>query len=677
MEFNFFCLLINNHIDLGAAPRFRMINEGSIHYKELRGKNFMRKYHKIKKMLILALCMLMLTAIFSGCKKQEAAAVFKAGTYKSEAQGKEGAVKIEVTFSGTKITDIKTIGASETAGIGDTALKSITKQIIDGQTLGVDVVSGATTSSEAILAAVENCVKQAGGNVEALKKVTVKKPGEGKTEKLQTDVVVVGAGASGVSAAVSAADKGANVIIIEKTATIGGASNLSWAGKFIDSSAAIKNGLKVDQEKMISDWIVNNHWRVDSSAIRQYVTKSGETYDWLAKKGYTTQFINFFGEQLHMLPAYDTREGLMKKMLADSVEKNGGKVITETTAKKLITSKTGEVTGVIATKADGTTLEITAKNVIMATGGYAGNKEMVKEAFGFEGVNGGLGQNVGEGLKMSWEAGAKKPDNFGGQMLHQTLARATSKLKTQYDDFQASYPLMLTYLPNFINVGSSGARFRDEAATLTAVAAANTSAFQGPFHYVIVSKSQLDSLMAKGMSGVQAPKLPGMPPEFYASFKDKFTLDNPWKDADKVFDAMVKNGDGFKGNTIEELAKNAGMDEKVFAEAFKNYEEACKTGKDLDFGKAANFLLPNGDGPYYAITAEINNLGSVGGLLVNTKFQVLNNKRVPIKGLYAVGLESEGVLFNDTYVGNGVGIGYSFTSGRLGGEYAGDNALGK
>jgi len=66
--------------------------------------------------------------------------------------------------------------------------------------------------------------------------------------------------------------------------------------------------LKVDEEKEISEWIVNNHWRVDSAAIRQYVTKSGETYDWLAKKGYATQFINFAGEQLHMLPAYDTRE---------------------------------------------------------------------------------------------------------------------------------------------------------------------------------------------------------------------------------------------------------------------------------------------------------------------------------------------------------------------------------
>ncbi|WP_245238023.1 FAD-binding protein [Paenibacillus etheri] len=304
-----------------------------------------------------------------------------------------------------------------------------------------------------------------------------------------------------------------------------------------------------------------------------------------------------------------------------------------------------------------TTLEISAKSVVMATGGYAANKEMVKEAFGFEGVNGGLGQNVGEGLKMAWEAGAKVPDNFGGQMLHQTLARATQGLKAQYEPFEASYPLMLTYLPNFMNVGTSGARFRDEAATLTSVAAANTSAFNGPYHMVIVSKSQLNSLQTKGMQGVHAPSLPGMPPEFYAGFADQFTLENPWTNVEKVFDSMVENGDGFKGNTIEELATNAGMDVDVFVENYNSYKEATKTGVDTEFSKATEYLESMGEeGPYYAIIAEINNLGSVGGLLVNTKFQVLNDKRTPVKGLFAVGLESEGVLFNDTYVGNGVAI---------------------
>lgn len=179
------------------------------------------------------------------------------------------------------------------------------------------------------------------------------------------------------------------------------------------------------------------------------------------------------------------------------------------------------------------------------------------------------------------------------------------------------------------------------------------------------------------MNGIKAPKLPGLPPEFYADFTDQFKLDTPWKNVTAVFESMVKNGDGYKGNTIEELAKNAGMDVEVFKDAFNKYTQATKTGVDTEFGKSKEYLLSMGEGPYYAIIAEINNLGSVGGLLVNPKFQVLNDQRVPIKGLYAVGLESEGVLFNDTYVGNGVGIGYSFTSGRLGGESAAAGALGK
>src|SRR5690606_32598432 len=134
---------------------------------------------------------------------------------------------------------------------GDTALDTMKERILSGQSLAVDTVSGATVSSEAILVAVEKAVKEAGGDVEALKNKIVKKEGEGKTEKLEADVIVVGAGASGVSAAVSAADEGAKVILIEKTGTIGGASNLSWAGKFYNSSVAAENGLVVDEEKEI------------------------------------------------------------------------------------------------------------------------------------------------------------------------------------------------------------------------------------------------------------------------------------------------------------------------------------------------------------------------------------------------------------------------------------------
>ena len=644
----------------------------------------------VKKGLIISLCVIMIMGMFTGCsnnsadtettavltevvstESSESEVSFTVGTFNGIAEGKEGNIEVAVTFSADKIESIEILNQQETEGIGKEALESMKTQILESQSLGIDSVSGASYSSEALLSAVEAAVLEAGGDVDVLKSRAVVKSAADKVETYDTDIVVVGAGASGVSAAVSAADEGSKVILIEKTSTVGGASNLSWAGKFYNSSAATASGLTVAVEDEISSWIVNNHWRVDAAAIRQYVVKSGETYDWLSSKGYNTTFINFFGEQLHMLPPYETRQGLLRNMISESVEANGGMLMTETTGKSLITDENGAITGLVAEKFDGTKVEIHAKIVILATGGYAANAEMVKELFGFEGINGGLGQNVGEGLKMAWDAGAKIPDNVGGQMLHQTLASATSKLKKEYSSFEASYPLMLTYLPTVMNVGPSGARFRDEAATLTAVAAANTSAFNGAYHYVIVSQEQIDKLQNLGMQGIEAPRLPGMPPEFYADFSDQFTLDTPWENVASVLDQMVANGDGYKGSSVEELATNAGMDVELFKESFNQYQNAIATGKDEAFGKDSAYLSEMGaEGPYYAIKAEINNLGSVGGLLVNAKFQVLNDNRVPLKGLYAVGLESEGVLFNDTYVGNGVGIGYSFTSGRLGGTYA-------
>lgn len=634
----------------------------------------MKKKGPQKLVLILLLCFIMV--FITACSDKETTsndseALFQAGTYTVEVDGNNGPITVEVTFSTDKIEEVNVLDHSETAGLGDEAMEIIAGLVVDEQSLDVDTVTGATTASDAILQAVEDAVTQADGNILALKNDSTEKV----TEELEADVAVIGAGTSGTSAAISAADQGAKVILIEKTGVIGGASNYSWAGKFYNSSVSLENDLEVDVETEISNWIENNHWRVDASVIREYVTKSGETYDWLKEKGYETSFLNFGNEPLHVLPPMEEREDLLRAMLASSVEKNDGQIITETTAKELITDQDGNVIGVIAEKKDGTTLKINAKSVVMATGGYAGNAEMVTEHFEFEGPNGGLSQNVGEGLHMAWDIGAKVPINLGGQMLHQTLARATNNLKTDYESFQTSYPLMLTYLPNFMNVGPSGARFRDEEATLTAVAAANTSAFQGAYHYVILSKAQIEKLTANGMSGVKAPTLPGMPPEFYADFIDQFTLETPWINAQDVFDKMVENGDGFKGDTIEALAKNAAMDVELFTETFNHYEEATQTGIDAEFGKAEEYLLSYGEGPYYAITAEVNNLGSVGGLVINKNFQVLNDNRIPMKGLYAVGLESEGVMYNDTYVGNGVGVGYAFTSGRLGGQHAATDAL--
>jgi len=605
-------------------------------------------------------------SMFSACSADSG---YKAGTYVGVAEGKHGPVKVEVQVDDKNITGISVLENSENGELTAEVIKSLPQEIIAKQSLAVDTVTGASTTSYAIIEAVEAALKQAGASDAAIKelKTAKAKAVEAGNEEYSADLVVLGAGASGISAAVAAGDRGLKVVLVEKTAKVGGASLFSWAGLGYDSSYQKAAGVNPDKEGFIQDWIKDKHWRLDVDILRRFIDESGATWDWLKTKGWDFTFLPWFdGGTGHMLPDYAKRPALYQAMLDESVTGKGGKVLLETTGKKLLLDKNGAVVGLEAQGKTGNKIVVHAKAVVIATGGYAGNKEMVKKAFGFEGVNGGLSQNIGEGLEMSWAAGAAVPRNFGGQMLHQTLVKANL---TEFSAFQNKYPMILAYVPSVLNVGPQGKRFRAEDATLVAVAAANTSAFQGPYHLVVVSQKTLDTLKTQGLNGIGMDVSPGMPPEY----KPAFELNTPWDGVNEVFDAMVSQGWGYKGNTLEELAQNAGMDPALFVENYKRYEEQCLNQKDADFGKASRYLFDQGEeGPFYAIIAEINNLGSVGGLNINNSFQVLNADKNVIPGLFAVGLESEGVIYNDTYVGNGAGIAWAFTSGRLGGNDVAD-----
>lgn len=488
-------------------------------------------------------------------------------------------------------------------------------------------------------------------------------------ETRQCDVVVVGAGCSGINTAVRAAERGLSVILVEKTGVLGGASLLSWAPAGYNSSYAKEAGDVIDTNPVIEEWVGNSHWRVDAAAIRQLVNTAGEAIDWMKGNGWDFTYLGL-GAGLAMLPDYGVRGDLFRGMIEEYVLPNG-ELLESTTAKKLVTDDNGTVTGVIVVDEDSKGIQIDASAVVIATGGYAANLDMVKNAFGFEGVFAGLPQNVGEGLEMAWQAGAQKPQNFGGQMLHQTLARVTDSIIEDFDPFPAKYPMILTYVASFPNIGATGSRFRDESLVLDPVPAAYSSAFQGPFHYVVLSKGMMDILETEGLAGLGVEDSPGLPPEH----KPQFELNTPWTGITDVFDAMVAADGGFTGETLEELAQAAGMDEDTFVNQVEDYESFCETGADTQFGKDVKYLKALGEGPYYAIIAEENNLCSWGGLLTNADYQVLDGNRFPVAGLYAVGNEAGSNLYNDTYVGFGIGMGNTITSGYIcGGKLA--DALG-
>lgn len=480
------------------------------------------------------------------------------------------------------------------------------------------------------------------------------------------DVLVIGAGVSGANTAIRAGELGKKVILVEKTDTIGGASNLSSGPIGYNSRIALDAGEQTDILPLLNDWIAESHYRVDAASVKQLLEKSGEAIDWMSDNGW--EFTPWFSASMVKFPDYSVREQLFLDALDRTVVANGGEVLTGTCAKRLVVDDEGKVTGAVVVDAEGKGLQINAAATVIATGGYGGNLDMVERVFRFRGVLGGLPQNVGEGLEMAWRAGAQKPQNFGGQMLHQTLARANDPLAEQFDAFPAKYPMILCYVAKLMNVSATGARFRNEENALSAVAAANTSAYQGSFHYVVVSKGIMDTLEQEGLAGLGIEKSPGLPPRY----KPQFELDTPWENIAGVFDAMVEAGAGYKGDTPEELALAAGMDVDIFTRQFEAYEGYCAEGVDEQLGKAADNLIAYGEGPYYIVIAEENNLGSWGGLLTNADFEALDWNRLPVKGLYAVGNEAGSCLFNDTYVGSGIALGNAVTSGYLCGTKLGE-----
>lgn len=473
------------------------------------------------------------------------------------------------------------------------------------------------------------------------------------------DVLVIGAGVSGSNTAIRAGELGKKVILVEKTGTVGGASNLSSGPIGYNSRMALEAGEQTDTLELLNNWIKDSHYRVDPASIKQLLDKSGEAIDWMTDNGW--EFTPWFSASVVKFPDYAIREQLFLDAIERHVVPAGGELMLNTAAKRLVVDADGKVCGAIVVDADGAGVQINAGSVVIATGGYGANLDMVERVFRFRGVLGGLPQNVGEGLEMAWRAGAQKPQNFGGQMLHQTLARANDPLVDLFEPFPAKYPMILCYVAKLMNVSASGTRFRNEESALSAVAAANTSAYQGSFHYVVVSKGIMDILEQQGLAGLGIEKSPGLPPRY----KPQFELDTPWEGITEVFDAMVEAGAGFKGDTPAELAEAAGMDVDIFTAQFEAYEGYCAAGVDEQLGKAAANLIGYGEGPYYIIVAEENNLGSWGGLLTNTNYEALGWDRLPVKGLYAVGNEAGSCLFNDTYVGAGIALGNAVTSGYV------------
>ena len=566
----------------------------------------------------------------------EEAGIYTPGTYTGTAAGKNGDVKVEVTFSANAIDSVKVVEHSETAGISDGAIENIPAAIVENQSLAVDTVSGATVTSDAILNAVADAVAQAGGDVEALKNVAAP-AGEKEAKELSADVIVVGGGGAGMAAATRLAQLGKSVILVEKSGFLGGAISVSGGNQVVmGSQLQIDNGVADDSvESMVADFEANGANKNNKEILTLFAENVGATTDWLvASCGIT------FEEGLHQLGEYSHNRELaytgggagFAEAMRKAVEEAGVQVLLNTKAESLIADN-GTVTGVKATSSDAD-YTLTAGDVVLATGGYGANKDMLTDEMK-SALYYGPASSTGEGIQMAQAVGAQTANMEYGKRYPNGIEVSEGMAKSTIAGNIVGWTM------SAILVNKDGNRVVNEKASNRTILEEELKQEGGEL-YLLLDAETFEAWKAK-----LAP----------AGISDA--------DIEKYLEANGTTTPVFAhGETLEEAAAAAGINADNLKATVEKYNGFVAKGSDDDFGRAATYLTKTiGEGPYYIVEQKPRFATTMGGLVINTSMQVLNEAGEPISGLYAAGENCGQVMGDDSP--SGANNAWALTSGKL------------
>lgn len=593
----------------------------------------------------------------------------KDGEYSSSAEGfGNGEVKVTITVADGKITNAVVDGSTQSEGYGKTAADGLAQEIVDGQTYDIDVVSGATATRDAVSTATKEAMKEAGFDVDNLGASAEK----GEDEEVETDVLVIGMGASGSVAALKAAESGAKVLGVEATEALGGFGNAAqgmFAVGSVEQDERYGTDAETDEEYWYNHLQSHNNNLGNAKLIREFVSEAKNTVSYMLNHG-----VKFFlSPTAQQIAHFDTEVVYHRWNGADpftyigqSLEDNGVEIRYNTTATSLITDEDGNVTGAKCTKKDGGELTVTAKSVIVSTGSFASNAELMEETLGTEVYNNANVMAGSElpGVEMMWDAGASK-----GDLLTMNHGVTTKGVEETVSQITLNSPILW--------VNNQGKRFMNEDLLKDTVEFTSAVVAQGGIAYTIVDQATADRWTdtSKENTGTWVhywdrfgiKDADGNPTTYHA------TMDKDTWDAD--FKTLQEAGEGGVFDTLEEAAEFIGCDVADLEETIKNYNSYVESGEDTEFYKDAedlNFTVS--EGPYYVTKGHAGVLGALGGVNTNEKLQVLTPEFTVIKGLYATGNNVSGVSYAAYQDVEGVGLGFSLTSGRLAGAAAAENA---
>ena len=638
----------------------------------------MKKAQIKKSVSALAMAAVIAVSLFGyGCGAKPASTSSDAGVsgdFTGTAKGFGGDVSVTLTLTDGAITGCTAEGKDETEGVGSQAIAKMPGEIAESGSIAVDGVSGATITSTAIKEAAAAALTAAGLNPDDYK-TAVENDASAEDSTVDADVVVVGAGGAGMTAAITAAAEGKSVVILESQSMVGGNSVRATggmnAGKTVyqdenefGESAGVEKTLKTAAEKYADNETitalaktVSEQWAAyqanptgyfdsvelmeldtmiggkginDPELVETLCANSADAIDWLDEHGITLHNVSSFGgasvKRIHRPVNAEGKTvsvgSYMIPLLQENCEKAGVKMMLDTTATEILTDANGAAVGVKATGASGETVTVNAKAVILASGGFGANLDMVvkykPELKGFMTTNAPGIQ--GQGIEMAQAIGAATVDMDQIQ-IHPTVEANTAALITEGLRGDGA-----------ILINEEGQRFIDEVGTRDVVSAAEI-AQTGSYSWLVV-----DQAMA---------------------------------DASSVIQGYIKKGYTVTGATYEELGKAMGVDAAAFAETMEKWNGYVEAKNDPDFGRTS-FANPLNTAPYYAVKVTAGVHHTMGGLKINANTEVLNEKGEVIPGLFAAGEVTGGVHGANRLGGNAVA---DFTVfGRIAGAAASDYA---
>lgn len=589
----------------------------------------------------------MTSAAQASADAQDASNVLKMkpGAYVESAIGWNGPIEVKTTVSDNRIDSIEILKSDEVPYIADEPMKAIIQKVVSEQNLSVDVVTGASRSSEALLRAVGQAVQAAGGDLKFFthEPVSIDPATLPEGEEAQADVVVVGGGASGLAAAASALESGARVIVLEKAPHTGGSAALS-AGIVTAAGTDIQkaSGLPADSAGLAKLWLEDQKRSVkgapanlpDAAQVEALVKQSAETVDWLTKKVGMQFSANAAAAdgigayQLLPMSSDASRPAGAEEVekLEQYVKKLGGIIRTATPAWKILTTDDGRVSGVAA--ADGKNrFTFRAKSVVLASGGFAADLMKVTSRQPRWAVyverTGAAKTSTGDGLTMGLQVGAKEVSD-------------SWLMGTQ---FAPAYPEMTAAMLG--ERGFAGATLVNE----------------------------------KGLRFVKED-LPNITSEMSQQLDVWLLTDS--KDPEKA--KTLRNYLGFDtvvhGSTPEELGRRMGARADNVKQTIEKLNADAAAGKDTAFGRDPINFTSLTQAPYFAVKVRPVISGTIGGFVVTPDFQVLDNALKPIQGLWAAGELANRAFYNRVYE-PGTSLLIAYASGRAAGTSAAKAALSK